>query len=297
MAAGVLFGFLAAFFQSISYFCTILFIRHHKNDIGILLALSHLIIGIISVPLVWYLMPEDMPAWASYQWSLFGTTGFYLLGQVFLFMALTRTEASRVSPLLGLKIIMLAVISAVILHQPVVPTKWVAVGFATLAALLLSNSGVRMGLSSIVLVLCACLTFSISDLNIKVLVDHFRHMGVIRGALFATGLTYLLCGSAGLVFLAFRHKRVDRQTWVYSLPFALSWLIAIFCLFCCFALIGVVFGNILQSTRGLVSIGLGYLIAYLGFERLEPKITRGVFIRRVIAGILMTGAVALFFVG
>jgi len=68
-----------------------------------------------------------------------------------------------------------------------------------------------------------------------------------------------------------------------------------FFLYTCFALIGVVFGNIIQSSRGIISIGLGYLIANIGFERLEPKITRGVYLRRVLAGLLMTGAVALYY--
>src|SRR3989339_1483718 len=109
MLVGIFFGFLAGLFQSISYLCSKLFIKRHKNDIGTLLALSHIIMGIISVPLVFYLKPDDIPSFTTYQWALFGTAGFYLLGQIFLFIALTRTEASRVSPLLGMKIIILAI--------------------------------------------------------------------------------------------------------------------------------------------------------------------------------------------
>jgi len=295
MLVGVLLGFVAAIFQSISYLCTKIFIKHHKTDIGALLALSHIIMGVISVPLVWFLKPDQMPDYSTYQWKLLNTAGFYLLGQFFLFAALIKTEASRVSPLLGLKIVILALISVVFLQHPMSPTKWVAIGCSSLAAFLLSNSGGRIHLSSIVLVLCACLFYSLSDIHIKMLVDHFGYLGILRGALLSTGLTYILCAIVGGIYVIFKFKDLHRETWGYSLPFALSWLIAMFFLYTCFALIGVVFGNIIQSSRGIISIGLGYLIANIGFERLEPKITRGVYLRRVLAGLLMTGAVALYY--
>lgn len=295
MSIGILLGLMAALFQSVSYLCTKLFIKRHQNGIGTLLALSHIIMGAISIPLVVFLKPDDMPPFSDYQVSLLGTAGFYLLGQIFLFIALIKTEASRISPLLGLKIIILAVISVMVLHQPMSLTKWVAIFFSSYAAFLLSSSGKKIPLASVVTVLFACLFYSLSDLNIKLLVDHFRHLGVLHGALLATGLTYILCGAVGVVFVLFKYKGLNRDTWVYSLPFALSWLIAMVFLFSCFALIGVIFGNIIQSTRGLLSIGIGYLIAHIGFDQLEPKITRPIFIRRVIAGVLMTGAVMLFY--
>ncbi|OHB55031.1 MAG: hypothetical protein A2Y12_12025 [Planctomycetes bacterium GWF2_42_9] len=66
-------------------------------------------------------------------------------------------------------------------------------------------------------------------------------------------------------------------------------------LFSSFALIGVIFGNIIQSTRGIMSIVLGYIISNFGHELLETKITKKVFIYRLLAAILMTGSIALFY--
>lgn len=294
MPFGILLGFLAAFFQSVSYLCTKLFIRHHKNDIASLLTVAHIIMGLLSVPLVLLLKPADMPPFASYCSALLATAGFYLLGQLFLFAALARTEASRVSPLLGLKIIILALISVLFLNQSMTPTRWAAVLLSTAAAFLLSNTGSRLPLSGIVLILLACLSYSISDINIKALVDHFAYLGVLKGAMLGTGLTYILCGLVALPVLAFRRRDLNVRTFAWSAPFALSWLIAVFFLFSCFALIGVVFGNIIQSTRGIISIAMGYAIAHMGFERLEPKISRSVYIRRLAAALLMTAAVALY---
>lgn len=292
---GILFGFLAAFFQSLSYLCTRLFNQRHKNDIGTLLGLSHVIMGAISIPLVTFLMPEPRPPFADYRKALMMTAGFYLLAQVFLFAALVKSEASRVSPLLGIKIIIIGLISVFFLQQSLNLSQWTAILLSVAAALLLSNSGIKLHLSTIVLIILACISYSIADLYIKVLVDHFGYLGVLHGAVLGTGLTYLLCGLAGGVYMLFRIRRVNRQTWLYSLPFALTWLCAMFFLFSCFALIGVVFGNIIQSTRGIMSIGMGYLLANVGFERLEPKTTRTALVRRAAAAILMTGSVALFY--
>lgn len=296
MPTGILFGFLAAFFQSVSYLGTKLFMKQHKNDIATLLALSHIIMGVLAIPLVLILKPTPMPAFGIYRDALLGTAGFYLLGQLFLFAALTQTEASRVSPLLGFKIVILAGISVLLLHQPLTPAKWAAVALSTAAAFLLSHSGQRISFISVVMIVLACVAYSLSDLNIKLLVDHFRHLGVLRGALLGTGLTYILCGIAGIVIAAFKFKNIDCRTWAWSLPFALSWLIGVFFLFCSFALIGVVFGNIIQSTRGIISLGLGCLLAHIGLERLEPKIRPAVYVKRIIAAVLMTAAVTLYLV-
>lgn len=294
MPLGILFGFLAALFQSVSYLCSRLFIRRHKNDTMTLLAVSHIIIGIVSLPLAVFLKPAVMPAFAIYRNALLGTAIFYLLGQVFLFAALVKTEASRVSPLLGLKIIILASISVLFLHQSLTPTQWAAVALSTVAAVLLSNTGQRLTLWSVLLILLACLFYSLSDLNIKLLVDHFTYLGVFRGAMLSTSLTYIFCGIIGAVIVIFKRKSVSRQTIAWSLPFAFSWLLAIIFLYFCFALIGVIFGNILQSTRGIISMLFGYALAHSGMENLEPKMTRPIYLKRIAAAILMTAAVALY---
>jgi len=83
--------------------------------------------------------------------------------------------------------------------------------------------------------------------------------------------------------------------WVRAVPFAVTWFAAMLFLFGCFARIDVVYGNIVQSTRGLMSIGLGALVAAAGFERLERRVDRGVLLRRLGAALLMTGAIVLFY--
>ena len=65
-------------------------------------------------------------------------------------------------------------------------------------------------------------------------------------------------------------------------------------LFGCFQAVDVVFGNILQSTRGLISIVLGAGLAGAGMVHLEKKVSRGVFWRHMAAAMLMSAAIVLY---
>jgi drug/metabolite transporter (DMT)-like permease len=289
-------GLGAAVFQSLSYISIRLFNKRHDDNIIALLALSHILMGLISVPLGALLWPDSMPAFGAYVWPLLGSAGFYLSGQFFLFAAIIHSEPSRVSPLLGLKVFILALISVVFLGQQFNAVKWIAVFLTTMAVLLLSRSGKRLEGRFILLGLLACVSYCLSDLCVKELVDHFLFMGILRGAAMATALSYTVCGLCGTGVIALNMKHSTRDTWLYALPFAASWFLAMIFLFSCFGLIGVVFGNILQSTRGILSIVLGFVIAHIGFEALEPKPARRTVVLRMVAAVLMTGAVVLFLI-
>jgi drug/metabolite transporter (DMT)-like permease len=284
----------AALFQSLSYLCIRLFNKRHNDNIITLLALSHILMGVISIPLAAMLWPEVMPAVRVYLWALLGTSGFYLLGQFFLFAAIIHSEPSRVAPMLGLKVFILALISSLFLGKHFGPAKWIAVSLTTVAVLLLSNSGKRLEGRFILLGLLACISYCISDLCIKVLVNHFAFLGILPGAVFATAVSYILCGIIGGAVVALEPKHSTRDTWLYAVPFAASWFLAMICLYSCFGLTSVVFGNILQSTRGIISIGLGFIIAHTGFETLESKPQGHIIARRLTAAVLMVAAVVLF---
>jgi uncharacterized membrane protein YadS len=81
---------------------------------------------------------------------------------------------------------------------------------------------------------------------------------------------------------------------VDAIPFSVAWFISVAALYTCFALAGAVFGNILQSTRGVMSIGLAAVIAKLGHLHLESLTPRSVMVRRIVAAVLMTIAIGLY---
>lgn len=291
---GILFGLMGALFNSISYLCQRLFFKKHSNDIVKLLVLSHIIMGIICAPLAIYLMPEAMPKVSSYIFKLLGFSVFYLLGQASLFAAIAKSEPSRVSPFLGMKIFILAGISVVFFQQSFSPAKWLAVILSTISVFLLYNSGEKLNLKSLCLVILACFFYCFSDFGIKAMVDNFRFLGLFHSVCLSATMCYGLCGIFGVLFLFHIRGKLTRDTWAYAMPFAFSWLISILFVFLCIGSIGVVFAGILQSTRGIISVVLGFLVAHAGFVALEPKITKKVLAQRILAGILMTGSIALF---
>lgn len=289
-------GLLMALFQSMAHLFSRAFIKKHNNDFLRLLCLSHIVIGVVSLPLAVLMRPAEMPPVSEYIVSLLCCAGFYLVGQALFFAAIAHSEPSRVSPLLGLKILMLAVINAVFLGMDFGVAKWVAVGLSTTAIFLLSNSGGKMGVRPLVFAVLACVGYSLSDLNIKILVDKFDFMGVFGRSILTSSMCYVLCGLVGAIALMFCRGRTDKETWLYALPFSVTWFISIIFLFSCFSLVGVVFGNILQSTRGLISVVLGFAIAHAGFETWEPKVEKKIFLQRLLAALLMTSAVGLFLI-
>lgn len=296
MVSGVLFGLGAALFQSVSYIMSRIFIWKHNRDVIKLLATSHAIIGVFSCILLPFFWPEEMPAFSEYGLSLFSCFLFYMLGQAALFMALGRSDASRISPLLGLKVLILALISVLFLSESFSRWQWLSVLLSLAAAFVLASRGGRIGRQSLVWILLACLGYCFSDLGIRVLVREFMYMGLGQASVFTASMTYVLCGVASVVILLFL-PRTSAKMWLASLPFAVSWFIGILFLFACFASIGVVFGNIVQSTRGTISIVLGFAIAHAGFEFIEQKVSRKVFIQRIIAALLMTFAIAMYYLG
>ena len=297
VASGIGLGLGAAFFQSLSYVCIRLFNKRHHNNIITLLAISHIVMGIVSIPLAAWLWPDAMPPLSVYGLSLLGAAGFYLLGQFFLFAAIIHSEPSRVSPLLGLKVLMLSSIGVLFLQQRFGVLQWLAVSFSTMAVFLLSWSGKRIERRFIVLGVLACLFYCLSDINIRNLVSHFSFMPTtVHAASITTALCYILCGGVGVAIVLFNPGHSTRQTWLYALPFAASWFIAMIFLFSCFGVVGVVYGNILQSTRGIISIGMGFVIAHLGFVALESKPSKRIICQRIAAAALMSAAVVLFLI-
>jgi drug/metabolite transporter (DMT)-like permease len=293
---GVALGLLMALFQSLSYLCSRAFLRKYEGGIVKLFCLAHIVMGVACVPVVVFMRPTEMPAVSSYIASLLSCSGFYLTGQLFFFAAIAHAEPSRVSPILGLKVLILAVISSMFLGHSFNATKWTAVGLSLVAILLLSNSGGKMGLRPLLYAAFACLGYSLSDLNVKILVDKFSFMDLFDRAILTGCMCFSLCGLVGLIALPFSPGKTSRTTWAYVIPFAATWLISVMFLFSCFSLVGVVFGNILQSTRGIISIVLGYVIAHAGFETWEAKVSKRVLLQRLLAALLMTMAVGLFLI-
>lgn len=292
---GILFGLGAAVAQSVSYIFSRLFVAHQHRGVLRLLVLAHILMGAASLALAAVLWSPNTPGIAFLFRPLASTVGFYLLGQVGLFITLRFADASRVSPLLAMKVIILAVLSAAFLRQNVEWLQWAAVLLSAAAAFVLNASGGSLPLKALAGIALTCLFYCISDLSIAELVIVIRANGVepFRASLLATFFSYVLCGVVGLALLPWSGKG-ERADWKWAAPFAAAWLVGMVCLFTCFGAVGVVYGNILQSTRGLFSILIGAKLAGMGLVHLERKHPRHVVLRRLGAAAMMCAAIALY---
>lgn len=294
MLLGIVFGFSAALSQSCSYVFSRLFVSRHERGVFDLFVLSHIIMGSWSVALLPFLWPDVMPTSRVVSTDLLATTLFYIAGQVGLFQALRYTDASRVAPLLGLKLPLLTVIS-VLLGAHFTAGQWGAVTLSVLGAAALNWSGKRLPWVSAAWVLWTCLGYSLSDLYIRRLMEHFSHLpSMFHRAALGTCLSYALCGVMGLMLLPWLSARKPK-VWLDAVPYSLAWFFGMLFLFGCFGQIDVVFGNVIQASRGVISILFGAGLAKAGFTALEKHVPRGVFLRRTGAALLMIGAIALFY--
>lgn len=293
-ATGILFGLLAAVLQSGAYVFSRLFVLRREDGVIRLLITAHILMGAASLailPLAWRPGVAAPSAWA---WQALGVSGFYLLGQAGLLRVMRTTEASRVAPLLGFKIVVLAVITVGFMHRPLAAEQWLAIGLCVTAAVSLNFSGVSLSLHGVAWLLFTCINYSLSDLCIEQLFGALGLPSRFEASVLGTSISYVLCGAVALVALPLARRRIGRVDWVQALPFACCWLMAMVCLFICFGSVGAVYGNILQSTRGLFSILAGMWLASMGWFHLEQRAPGWVRVRRCAAAVLMVAAIWLF---
>ena len=281
--------------QSFSYVISRRFLARHGGRGTVLFGLSHTIMGIISLALLPFFWSSRAANVASYIYPLLGAASAYLVGQFCLFQAFKHTDASRVSPLLGLKIPMLALITVLFLRDPITPLQWVAIFISLVAAAGLNYTGGRVPGKALLLVLATGFGYCLSDICIVALTRRMAPDGSLRMILLSVCLTYCLCGVVGgvIVGLSERENRTAEK-WRMALPVAATWMPAMIFLFISFWSVNVLLGNIVQSLRGPFSVILGGVIAWLGHVHLEKRVTRWVLARRLAAAFLMCVAIALF---
>jgi len=295
MVTGILLGFGAAACQSLSYVFSKRFTAKHGSVLA-LLSLSHVFMGVFSLALAPFYQPAEMPLLSAYAPPLVLCALFYLAGQLSLFMAMKTADASRLSPLLGLKVLFLALFYGLILKTATSGLQWAAVALSVVAAFLLSGGGARLNSKSLLWILSACVNFCASDYYIRELVSAFSGLDLFHASIFSVCLSYLFCGLLGAVVLLFLPRPAPAM-WRHALPFSLAWFAAMLFLYGCFGSIGVVYGNIIQSTRGIISILFGAIIAKAGYHHIERHVEKSVVIGRVLAALLMSAAIALFNLG
>ena len=291
---GILLGVGAAAFQSVSYVFLRLYVADGKGHVRHILVAGHLGMGLASLLLLPLLWSSSMPPFGDFAFPLLGSSGFYLLGQVALFVTLRRLEASRAAPPLAIKVVCLGLLSVAFMGQSLSSIQWISILACVLGALTLGASGGRIGARAAGGLLTACFLYCFSDISITLLVQALAHLRPLHAAALGAAMSYTLCGIVALSVLPLSGGSAVFRHWRLSAGFGAAWFLGMVCLYACFGLVGPVFGNILQSTRGILSILLGACIARLGWLHIERRVTRRVLDQRLAASALMLLAIYLF---
>lgn len=293
---GIVFGLGTALGHSLAYLATRWFTQDRGHSTAQLLVLSHTIMGVVSVGGVVALWPEHLGWGAAWVRPFAGLIACFVVAQTCLFLSLREADASRIAPLLGLKVALLAVIS-VLLGGALSAAQWSAVGLAVAAAWVLNGVGGRLPWRVTGLVVFACGFYAGADTLIVETIDQIKRISGDRSVmgvpLFMVAAVYTVVGLLGAALLPWFGTR-RAAVWRDALPYAGCWLLAMVMLYATFAAVGTVLGAILQSTRGLMSIGLGIGLAAMGWHHLEQKHGPKVQVQRLTAAALMCAAVVLY---
>ncbi len=290
---GITLGLGASFCQSLSYLYSRRFLKEYGDDWRMLLALSQVLMGIMAVVALPFTAAGcDFPVISAALRPSIWAAVFYFMAQGALFSALKRTEASRVSPLLGLKVVVIALIASLLGRQHLVWQHWVAVMLSGSAAFFLNEIGGRIPGKAIMLICLTVSGYSLSDMNIKELLVALEPAG-LKGPFVGVCLAYIVSGFFGGLML-FQTGIPCKRVWMLALPHAVTWFVSMFFFYWSIAFINLVFAVIVQATRGLMSIWLGVIVARLGHEHIEQPLGGGVVWKRSAAAFLMALAIVLY---
>lgn len=217
---------------------------------------------------------------------------FYLLGQLFNFIALQHGDVSVATPVMGLKIILVAVFTTLLLAADVSLKLWVAAGLSSLAIALLNRTdGARhhhVG-RTILFSACSATMFAIFD----VLVQKWSPAwGLGRFLPVMLGFVALFSG-VFVPFFSGPMREVPRAAWPWLLGACL--LIGLQSLVFVSTIAhfgGATTANVIYSSRGLWSVVAVWAIGHW-FSNREQHLGGGVLRWRLAGALLMMAAIAL----
>jgi drug/metabolite transporter (DMT)-like permease len=278
--------------SSIAYvFAMLLFKRSGDWGVGVWRTafVSNIAIGLAFAPF-WLLGGHDQPA--SLLWQPLLVALFFLSGQIFSFLALHYGDVSVGTPVMGLKIVLVALGSALLLPDPI-PLKWWSAAFlSTLAIVLLSRGESRprhaVGRTVLTAALAAA-SFALFD----VLVQKWSPAwGVGR-------FLPLTCGAMALLSFGFIPlfkaplRAIPRPAWRWlvggSLSLALQSSMFVYAIG---AYGDATVMNIVYSSRGLWSVVAVWLIGHW-FANEEQTLAPSILRSRFTGAFLILAAIAL----
>jgi hypothetical protein len=216
----------------------------------------------------------------------------YFFGQYFTNAAIAASDSSVVSPLLTVKIPILAVISVVLLGESFSATQVAAAILIVLIGIRFSFISGRIGPKPMALTALGAFSYCLSDLSMAWLMRYFGSVGVeSRFQQVFMGITfeYVACGVALAAIAPAAHVKLSLRSAAATWKMGTAWLLSMVGIVGCFNLDGVVAGNIVQSLRAVI----GVLIAYIFYRKYIRN--PGNFRKKLVVSFGMIACVCLYY--
>lgn len=290
MLSGIICGLLTAFLQPVAYlFARFFFVRGGK---ALQLAIySQVIMGLLAAIMLLCCWP-----FFSFTGDIamhgIGCAVAILCAQVCYFMAIRVVEASRLTSMLGIKIIFLVFLNMLLFGEQLQLVHWMAVILCGAAGLVMNHSGLKISFKALFAIIACCFFLAVSDIADYRLVTAISHDNQVFKGVLATAFCYGILGVISLPGLLF--TRFDWGKCKLAIPYSCIWIMAMIMFYLSVSLLGTVFTSIIQSSRGLISVLLGALLAWLGHASIESKAGTAVWISRLAAALLIMAAAAIF---
>ena len=289
---GVTSGLMAGGSAAISYLFSRNFQAGQNRSAYQLMALSSAwMAGFSLFMLPWFFrVPEK--GWLSTFCILLGVVGGYGLGALLLFSLLRHASSSSVTPVLGLKILVLTLF-ACYRGEQFKTEQWLAIGLVVCASALLKNN--REGLSwfQVLWAFGACTCYAVSDSFIRLLIANIDSHGGLNAAITGAVYSYIVAGVFALV--GFSHvRKACLKDWREASGYAFFWSAHMCFFYYAMASIGIIYTIILQATRSIWAVLFGIGLTKMGYAVLEKNISFTMRLRQLLAGVLTVSAIVLY---
>lgn len=291
---GILCGLGAATAQAWSYVVSRRFVLEQQGGSLRLLGLGHLWMGLAASVALVVLWRTPDAGWAGIIGPLAIGLGCYLMAQSFFYWTVRYLPASRIGPLMGIKIAILACLVSGFGIETLGLWHWLAVFLTLIATWTVHKSGEPIPLKAWFGLLATVGSFAGSDIGIRLLIEAVSSERSIGGAAFSAALTYAVAGALGILLTGL-HGFPKRAECSGSIIYAVAWGTGMICLYSAVALLDVVLAMMLQGMRGPIGVCFGALASRSeAHQRYEQDFNRGLLIRQLCAALFMALASGLY---
>ena len=214
---------------------------------------------------------------------------FVMIGQVTYLNALRHGDTSFIVPMLGLKMFVVAAMSAVLLDETYGPMVYVGALGVFFSLFFLNDGKLRGSSKALMFVLLTCLMFGGADVTVMYLLKRGINGFQIAAYVFAIPTLVMMPLSPILFKNDWQVTPALGKTLAIYATIHLCGVVMLMIAFMQSQQVTLI--NILQSSRGLMSIGVIYLMGRIGFSEIEHLTGRQLAIRSF-GGALMFGSLA-----